>query len=158
MTIKYRSVAGFFVFLLSLPVMASNSIHFTDAWARATFPMAETGAVYVTLMNHSEQSLTLVSVSVPDGVAASAELHSTTMSEGMMKMREIEEGIVLKPHGHAMLQPGGQHIMLTGLKEGLEPDTSFTLTLHFSDGSQQSLEVPVKDDGGEDDHMNMHEH
>lgn len=158
MTLTYRGITGFFVFFLSLPVLANASIHFTDTWARATFPMAETGAVYTTLMNHSQQPLTLVSVSVPEAVADSAEIHSTTMSEGMMKMRELEGGIELKPHGHAMLQPGGQHIMLVGLKEGLEPGTSFTLTLHFSDGSHQSLEVPVQDDSGDDDVMGKHHH
>ena len=74
----------------------------------------------------SRANNTLVSVSSP--VAARAELHNTTMEEGVMKMRPV--GRIELPAGKPVkLAPGGLHVMLIDLKQPLKPGDKVPLTL-----------------------------
>lgn len=155
MVVKRYGILALLCTFLSFPLLANPAIHFTNVWARETFPMAQTGAVYLTMMNHSGQPVILLSVSVPETIATEAQLHSTRMHDGMMKMREQERGVTLPAHGQAVFQAGGDHIMLLGLKQGLKAGTTIPLTLHFSDASVRSVEVPVKSDS---EQANGHQH
>lgn len=115
-----------------------------DLYARATFPMAATAAVYFTVTNTSATPVTLVGVSTTPDIAGDAQLHTTDMQDGMMKMRHMKEGVTIQPGAKLTLAPGGYHVMLLGLKQGLSPGMSVPLTLHFGDDSSISLNAPVK--------------
>jgi hypothetical protein len=43
----------------------------------------------------------------------------------------------------ASLRPGGDHIMLFDLQQGLRPGTRFPITLHLESGQQINVEVVV---------------
>ncbi len=60
-----------------------------------------------------------------------------------MRMRRIEQ-IVIPAGGNVKLQPGGNHVMLIGLKQIPMPGDSAELTLVFEDGSKITLSVPVR--------------
>ncbi len=110
-----------------------------NGYARATFPMAKTAAVYFTLHNHSQESVTLTSVDVPSSIAEQAQIHTTEMQGDLMKMRELKEGVVVEGGEMVTFESGGYHIMLLGLVKGLEEGDDVALTLAF--GSQSSLNV-----------------
>lgn len=133
---------------LSLLILSSKAFAATavveDLYARATFPMAATAAVYFTVANHSEAPMTLLRVSTTPDIADDAQLHTTEMQDGMMKMRHMKDGVTIQPGEMLTLAPGGYHVMLLGLKQGLTPGMSVPLTLHFSDDSSISLNAPVK--------------
>ncbi len=137
------------VFLaLSLLILNAKALAATiavdDLYARATFPMAATAAVYFTVTNTGATPVTLVSVSTIPDIAGDAQLHTTDMQDGMMKMRHLQDGVIIPPGEMLTLAPGGYHVMLLGLKQGLTPGMSVPLTLHFSDDSSISLNAPVK--------------
>lgn len=49
------------------------------------------------------------------------------------------------PNSEVELKPGGLHIMQIGLKRDLAKDEMIDLTLNFSDGSSEKLDIQVMD-------------
>jgi copper(I)-binding protein len=91
--------------------------------------------------NNGASDHALVGGSSP--AAEVVELHTHTMEDGMMRMRQVEK--IDLPAGESVsLQPGGLHVMLIGLKQNLVPDESIPLTLRFEDGSEVTLQAPVR--------------
>ena len=99
----------------------------TTAWSRATSAGADSAAVYVTLKSPVLDRL--VAASSPE--AGKAEVHQITVDAGVMVMRPLQGGLVLPPGQPVSLQPGGYHIMLTGLKGPLTLNQTFPLHLVF---------------------------
>jgi len=110
------------------------------AWARASTPNAKNGAAYVTIMNHGMKADRLVGAS--SGVAAKVELHTHKNDAGVMRMRRISS-VEVPAHGTAHLKPGGDHIMLMGLKTPLKAGERIALTLILESGQEIQLEAMV---------------
>ncbi|WP_354667824.1 copper chaperone PCu(A)C [Alteromonas sp. C1M14] len=130
--------------LFGVCTSALAQVSVSDGWARATFPMAKTGAIYLTLSNQSDSKLHLLSVKTPSDIAKEVQIHTTEMTDGMMRMRQLKNGIVIAPHSEHEFVPGGDHIMLIGLSKGLEKGTRIPLTLLFADGVEHEINVEVK--------------
>ncbi|MEM0910538.1 MAG: copper chaperone PCu(A)C [Pseudomonadota bacterium] len=147
----YGLATLFFLFIVlslsvSFKVTASdNGVEISDAWARATFATAKTGAGYFKITNNGEKSIALISASVSETVATMVELHETVMADGMMQMRELEDGIPIAVGETVVFQPGGRHLMFLGLSQGLTADTAFDVTLSFSDETVMQVNFVVKD-------------
>jgi copper(I)-binding protein len=109
-------------------------------WARES--VTPTGAAYLTVRNGGGQDDRLVGVS--SEVADKAELHSSVVQEGVMKMRAVE-AVDVPAHGEAVLEPGGLHIMLIGLKAPLEEGKSFALTLEFENAGELEVMTTIED-------------
>jgi hypothetical protein len=110
-------------------------------WARSTPPLAKSGAVYVEIRNTGAEPDRLVGVSTP--AAENAELHRTENEGSILKMSEVPV-LVIAADDSALLHPGGLHIMLTGLKAPLQPDTEFPLTLRFEKAGPIEVAVRVE--------------
>ncbi len=123
-----------------------------DGYARATFALAKTGAVYFTLHNHGDSDKTLTSVSVSGDVANEAQIHTTVMEEDVMKMRELTDGVKIEAGEMVSFESGGRHVMLMGLTKGLEEGTEIALTLTFADKSELQVTVPVKKEADKGHH------
>lgn len=111
-----------------------------EAWARTTIPNRP-GAAFVTIRNHGESDDRLIGARSPS--AARAELHSTIMEDGVMKMRKVET-IPVPPGAVAELKPGGLHIMLFELASPLTEGEKFPLTLTFEKAGEIAVMVKVK--------------
>ena len=107
----------------------SPAIEVQHAWARATPPGARTAVVYMTLVNQGAADDRLLAVTTP--AAGKAELHSGSTAGGIMRMRPVEGGLAVMPGKPTELKPGGDHIMLVGLKAPLVAGQTVTLTLTF---------------------------
>ncbi len=120
----------------AVAAMVAGSVYAADvqvsnAWARPTMPAQPVGAAYVTLTSAANAEL----VKVGSPVARKVELHTMTMKDGMMEMREIAS--LPLPAGKAVtLQPGGNHIMLIDLSKPLRV------------GDHVPLHLTVKQAGG----------
>jgi hypothetical protein len=119
-------------------------------WARATVPSAANGVVYVDISNEGETPDRLIAVET--AIAERAELHTVLMEDGVAKMRAIE-AIELAPGATALLEPGGDHIMLFGLKGPLIEGETLPLRLVFEVAGPIDIELTVEAAGaGADDH------
>jgi len=64
-----------------------------------------------------------------------------------MQMRKAD-GITIAAGGMATLQPGGNHLMMIGLKRDLVPGEVIDLTLGFQNGQTTTVRAVVKKVGG----------
>lgn len=131
-----------------------GSVVVAQPWSRATAPGAANGAAYLTLSNDGSTADRLVAASAP--VAAKVELHTHLMDNGVMRMRPVEGGIDVDPGAPVVLQPGGLHVMLMGLKAPLQQGQTFPLTLRFEKGGEGMVEVMVQAAGAMG--MGAHQH
>jgi periplasmic copper chaperone A len=120
------------------------SIQADHVWARATPGGAKTAAIYMTLSNKGTADDRLVSVSTP--VAGTAEVHSTTTENGMMRMRPAGP-LDVKPGTPVVLKPGGYHVMLMDLKGPLVAGQSFAVTLTFEKAGAVEVTATVEKAG-----------
>ncbi|WP_419903760.1 copper chaperone PCu(A)C [Kiloniella sp.] len=114
-------------------------------WARATLGQVKNGASFLSLHNMGSEDDTLISAK---GTAAKRiELHSHTMVDGVMKMRQVEGGIPVKAGSMVELKPGGFHIMMMGLSAPLKEGEMFPLTLTFEKSGSVDIMVHVEKGG-----------
>ena len=109
---------------LHAPPAAAQPVAVKHAWVRAPAPGQNIAAAYMELT--SKANLLLVGVASP--VAARAELHSSSVEQGVMKMRPVER-IELPSGKPVKLAPGGLHVMLIELKQPLRSGAKVPLTL-----------------------------
>lgn len=134
----------------------AHAIHVEGAYALVS--PSGSGSVFFTLTNDGDADDTLIGVDIADDVAARTELHTHTMDEaGVMRMTTLEDGIPVPAGGTAVLDRGGDHVMLLGLREKLEDGASFPLVLQFAHAPEVTVEVSVGDahaagDGAHDAH------
>jgi copper(I)-binding protein len=111
----------------------------TDAWARATAP-GQGGAVYATIDNKGGIGDRLVSVATDR--ASMAMIHEGGLENGVARMRMVHSLDV--PAGtQVRLAPGGNHVMLEGLKAPLTAGDSFELTMQFERSGKIAIPVAV---------------
>lgn len=113
-----------------------------DARAVATSPSSPAGAVYMRIVNQGTKDDRLVGVRT--SAAARAMLHATETSDGIARMRHLDDGIPLPAGGTAVLAPGGDHIMLMGLSRPLADGGTLTVTLVFAVAGELTIDVPVR--------------
>ncbi|MBG0823724.1 copper chaperone PCu(A)C [Planomonospora sp. ID91781] len=128
---------------------APSPLTITDPWVKTT----EEGmtAAFGTLVNNTDTDVTVVSGASP--LSPEIELHEVVESGGKMVMRPKAGGFTVPARGTHPLQPGGDHIMLMGVTEKVEPGAQIAFTLTLSDGSALEFTAVGKDfAGGEEDY------
>jgi periplasmic copper chaperone A len=143
-----------FIPLLTLALLSCSptpshgpDVNVDDAWARATLPGKPASAAYFTIRNRGGEDDALVDVATGSGTA---ELHSTSMDGGIMRMRKLDSAPI--PAGATVkLAPGGTHVMLTELREPLVAGQRIELTLRFQASPQQTVAAEIRGSSG--DHM-----
>lgn len=125
-----------------LPAIASANVEIEGAVARVASSLAQTAAVYLSIRNHSDADDRLYRIE--GDVADRIEIHTHIQDEaGVMRMRELEDGIAIASGGTHELAPGGDHIMLLGLTEPLEQGDTFELLLFFDVSIPVTITVTV---------------
>ncbi|MDQ2802797.1 MAG: copper chaperone PCu(A)C [Pseudomonadota bacterium] len=121
-------------------------IRVEHAWSRATLA-GRPGGVYLTVTDTGAPDR-LTGAATP--LAASAGLHRSMDQSGVSQMRPVSS-IPVAPGRPAMLQPGGYHIMLMGLKQPLQQGEHFPLTLTFERAGSVTTTVVVARAGSNSD-------
>lgn len=149
------------------------SVEVTDAWARATTPTQDSGAVYMTISSNDGDAL--LKAEVPKSVAGMTEVHETTtdgeptaaedqMESGatgmtgddgsdemhgsdssMMGMKEVDK-IEIPAGETVVLEPGGFHIMLMELKSPIKAGDTIPVTLTFEKAGTVQVDATAKDE------------
>jgi copper(I)-binding protein len=138
-----RSLTTLVVFIfvsLALSACVSKSFTVTNVWARPGLS-GSNSAIYMTINNPSQADAL---VEARCDVAATVELHMTTMESGVMKM-QAQDSIALPVNGQVKLEPGGLHVMLINLRRDLKAGDQFPVTLRFQHAQEMTLQVQVKE-------------
>lgn len=135
-----------------------GSLVVEGAFSRATAEGAKVGAGYLTIRNTGSVADTLVSVET--SVAGRGEIHDMTMTDGVMRMRRLADGIEIPAGGSVALKPGGMHLMFMDLKQRLVEGEKIVVKLTFKSGASGDVVLPVKPLGAKkgDDHSGHSHH
>ena len=79
-----------------------------DAWSRATPPVAPVAGGF-TVVNAGDKPDVLLGAE--SDLSQRVELHEMRMDGGMMRMRELTDGLPVPARGKVVLAPGGYHLM-----------------------------------------------
>jgi uncharacterized protein YcnI/copper(I)-binding protein len=126
---------------------AIGTVAVEKPWARATPAGAKVGAGYLTLRNTGSEADTLVGIDAD--FAGRTEIHDMTMTDGVMRMREVPDGLAVAPGGTVELKPGGLHIMFLDLKSPLKAGEPVKAKLKFKSGAEGEVEFSVAPIGAE---------
>lgn len=125
----------------------AGAVRIGHPFSRATPPGARVGAGYMTLENGGTVADRLVSASSPR--AGAVEVHSSDMTDGVMRMRRVEGGLAIPAGATVTLAPGGGlHLMLMNLAEPLRAGERVPLELRFEHGGTVQTELAVEAMGG----------
>ena len=111
-------------------------------WSRATAPSQKAGGVYLRIENASNQPDRLIGVE--SDLADVTSLHTIIRDGDVIKMRPVQSGIEVPANGHIVLAPGGNHVMLIGLRQQLVQESTVPLVLVFEHAGRVEIEAVVE--------------
>ncbi len=122
--------------------VAVGDLTIEQAWARATPPGAMSAAGYLTITNQGAVEDRLIAIQTD--VAENGDVHEMVMDGANMIMRPLEDGLVIPAGQSVILQPGGFHLMFTGLQaDGLAQGTVIKATLVFAVAGAVEIDLVV---------------
>jgi copper(I)-binding protein len=134
------------IFMVVLPLIASadpttaKKVVIEEPWARASIGTSRPAVVYLTVRNRGDSDDRLIGIKTP--AAANVMVHESKTVNGVASMSPAGP-LTIPAEGEVKLQPGGLHMMLSGLKEPLIEGDEFLLTLIFEKNGAISVQVPV---------------
>ncbi len=111
-------------------------------WARATPAAAPVAGGYLTITNNGDTADRLIA-----GAAAFAgriEIHEMAMTDGVMRMRELADGLEIAPGETVVLEPGSYHVMFMQLAAPLVEGETRDVTLEFERAGSVDLSFAVR--------------
>jgi copper(I)-binding protein len=154
--VRARRLGTFIAGWLLALSASSEGLRVEDGYVREMPPGQSTTAGYFTLINDSDQSVVLAAATTP--VAERAELHRHRHVDGNLRMEWLPS-LEVPAGGRVVLQPGGHHLMLIGLKGPLRAGDMVDITLLDQHGNPHPLRLPVVDmrqPAGAPDHNHHH--
>jgi len=118
-----------------------KNLEITGAWIRATPPAAKVAGGFLEIANNGTSEDVLVAVDFAG--ANKSEIHQMEMNDGVMKMRQLADGVKISPAATVLLKPGGMHLMFMGLKNQLKDGERFPINLSFANAGQITVEFNV---------------
>jgi copper(I)-binding protein len=118
-----------------------GALQISAPWARATPKGAAVGGGYLKITNTGTSADRLVGGSTD--VAGAVEVHEMTMSGNTMKMRQLKNGLEIKPGQTVELKPGGLHLMFTHLKQQLAQGQHFKVALQFEKAGKVDVDFSI---------------
>jgi periplasmic copper chaperone A len=107
-------------------------------WTRATPGGARVAGGYLTIRNTGATPDRLIGGSLE--AAGRVEIHEMAMVEGVMRMRDLANGLPIAPGSTVELRPGGFHVMFMDLSRPLRQGETLRGTLVF----ERAGTVPVE--------------
>ncbi|WP_342361454.1 DUF1775 domain-containing protein [Terrarubrum flagellatum] len=118
----------------------AGPITIESAWTRATPTGAKIGGGYFTIRNTGKDADKLVGFST--SAAARGELHTMSMTDGVMKMREVQS-VEIPAGGSVEFKPGGYHLMMIDLKQPIAEGAPIKGKLKFEKAGEVDVEFAV---------------
>ena len=126
----------------NVPAAAPAQLRIEAPWARETAEGQRDGGGFMTIVNDGKSADQLVAASSP--VSAEVQIHTVQMENGMMRMRELPEGIAIPAQGRVELKPRSLHIMFIKLQRPLRAGEQVPVTLKFRAGGERTVLMEVR--------------
>ena len=119
-----------------------GDLEITAPWVRATPPNARAAAGFLTIRNHGGTSDRLLSAD--SDVTSNTQVHDAGMSGGVMRMRQVRDGVGIPAGGSVDFEPGGYHLMLMAPPEPLLAGQVVRIRLQFERAGSVDVNFPVR--------------
>jgi copper(I)-binding protein len=119
-----------------------GSLVIDHPWTRSTPKSATVAGGYLKITNTGSAPDRLTGGSVD--VARKLEVHEMSMDGGVMKMRELKNGIEIPAGATVELKPGSYHIMMTNLARPLSKGEKVKGSLTFEKAGKVDVEFTVE--------------
>ena len=144
-----KSISVFFNFLIFVfitsPSTASsikfNGLVLSNFWIKETIGNHKITSGYLTIENKNNFDERLESVA--SEISEKTQLHNMVVKNDIMKMENLNNGIVIKAKSKIDLKPGNYHIMFMKLYKPLKIINKYKVTLKFKNAGAVILEIPV---------------
>ena len=123
-----------------------GSLVVSHPWSRATPKSATVAGGYLKITNAGSTPDRLIGGSAE--VAGKFEVHEMSMDGGVMKMRELKNGLEIPPGATVELKPGSYHIMMMSLSRPLAKGDRVKGSLTFEKAGKVDVEFAVEAMGG----------
>jgi len=140
----------------ALVVFIAGSVHAQEykagplvidhVWTRATPKSATVAGGYLKITNTGSTPDRLIGGSAD--VSRKFEVHQMSMDGGVMKMRELKDGLEIPPGATVELKPGSFHIMMMNLSHPLAKGDNVKGSLMFEKAGKVDVEFAVEGMGG----------
>ncbi len=117
-----------------------GSLKIENPQARSTVPAQKMSGGFMKIENDSAAADKLISASSP--VSRSMELHTMSMDNNVMKMREVKS-IDLPAKSKVELKPGGLHLMFIDLNKQLKAGDIIPVKLKFEKAGELEVKFQV---------------
>ncbi|GHA87962.1 hypothetical protein GCM10009069_08640 [Algimonas arctica] len=121
---------------------ATPSVLISDGYIIAPLKGRDVAAGYFMAENQGA-AISLVSASTP--VAATVEMHTHSMADGVMKMRKVDT-VDLPEESSVAFEPGSYHLMMFGFARA-EGQTETPVTIMLSTGEEITVTLPIRERG-----------
>eukprot|EP01037_Dinobryon_pediforme_P021883 gene21883-22870_t len=118
-----------------------GSLLIDHPWTRATPQGAKVGGGYTVISNSGKADDRLVSAA--SDAAAEVQLHEMAVTDGVMSMRQLTQGVVIPAGGKVEFKPGGYHVMFIGLKAPLKQGDKVHARLVFEKAGPVDVDFEV---------------
>lgn len=125
-------------------------------WSRQTAPGQKVGGGFLTITNKGKADDRLISAS--SSVAGEVQLHTMSMDGGVMRMRQLKDGISIPAGKSVALKPGGLHIMFIGLKRPFALGETIPVILRFQRQGAVTVRFKVEPVGANGPSEKRHDH
>ncbi|WP_426369378.1 copper chaperone PCu(A)C [Pseudocolwellia sp. HL-MZ7] len=120
---------------------ANEHISFNAPWVRAMPPTVMHTAGYAEIHNASPVADKLINVW--SSAITTIEIHQTKQVDGIFKMLEAENPTI-PPNGKLVLQPGGYHLMMMGIKSPLIENETLVINFEFERAGVVQMNFPIR--------------
>jgi copper(I)-binding protein len=138
----FITIALAFGALITGQAHAAGPIGIENAWTRATAAAQTVGGGFMTIVNAGKTDDRLVSATSP--VAAEVQIHDMKMEDGVMRMRQLADGLAVPAGARVELKPRSLHLMFMQLKAPLAVGQSFPVTLKFEKAGAVTTQFRVE--------------
>lgn len=139
---KFYGIAATALVLGTCSATFAQDITIEDPFARASSPVAKSGAAFMVIANAGDEDDRLIAAE--SDVAARVELHTHMQdANGVMRMIEVEDGMAVPAGGSHALERGGDHVMFMGLTGPFVQGETVSVTLIFEKAGPISVDIPI---------------
>ena len=97
---------------------------------------------YLTIENTNKKSEQLFYVE--SNFSEKTELHNMIVKNDIMKMKHMDEGVIIKANSKLTFKPGSYHIMFIKLLKPLQINNKYEVRFMFQNAGSILLKIPVK--------------
>jgi periplasmic copper chaperone A len=146
-------------FLLGLSMLLSacapaKVLYVDQAWVRLSANDGMPSGGYFTV-HGGEEDVRLLSVISP--AVLRVELHESIERDGVMSMQTVN-GVNIPARTDVAFGPGGTHLMIWGINQGIRKQGKLPLTFIFSNGDRIIVDAVIRATGSGESAPPAHEH